>query len=59
MQSSGNSNGQKGIDFMKQYGLPMTIAGTVIGGVLISTILSLLVAIFAQTKPNNSGVKSV
>ena len=50
---------QKSIDAMKNFALPMTIVFSLLGQVIFATIVSLIVAIFVRTKPEDSVVKAV
>ena len=59
MRQSGNPNAEKSLEYMKQFGLPITIASSAVGGVLLATIISLIVGIFVRTKPEDSVVKAV
>ena len=48
-----------GMSMARQWFIPFAVGGTIVGDVLLATIFSLVIGIFARTKPEESAVKAV
>jgi uncharacterized membrane protein YhfC len=59
VKESGAENAQKSMEMMRNFALPFTVGASLIGSIAFATVISLIVAIFVRTKPEDAAVKTV